>query len=157
MFRLGIGASVPPAGEQYPISSGQQSFQREDKLRKRLLGNKASRNRDEKNMHFTTRSNRHMSTKHKVHNKEGGSDSEDEVGRTAFIRKNTESRSNRPGLRGLDAAPAQAVSNVVSSKVGQKTSQIEAINKRSSNYLDEVLSARPERPKKKKKIRHSQS
>ena len=129
----------------------------EDKLRQQLLGQKASKDRQENNRYSSSRLNRPLSAKHKLHDTKGKSESGDELGRTAFEGKNTIAIRKRPDSMEIQVAPAQPASEVDCSNVGPQTSYARAAKKRSSSYLDEVLFARSMKRKSKKKAKHNQT
>jgi hypothetical protein len=147
--RLGIGAPVPATGEGYGSSNLHQSPHKEDMLRRRLLGRNNYSGQNGKKAGTQARSNGPLTTKSSLHAVPDGTESEEELGRTAFNGKNTRPIRDRSSAE-TELAPAQTVV-AESSKVRPKPASAASPKKRPSSYLDEVLLARSEKRKKKKK------
>jgi hypothetical protein len=147
--RLGIGAPVPAKGEGYGSSNLHQSPHKEDMLRRRLLGRNNYSGQNGKKAGTQARSNGPLTTKNSLHAVPDGTESEEELGRTAFNGKNTRPIRDRSSAE-TELAPAQTVV-AESSKARPKPASAASPKKRPSSYLDEVLLARSEKRKKKKK------
>jgi hypothetical protein len=148
--RLGLGAPVPAKGERYGSSSIRQSPHKEEILRRRLLGRDSHSGRNGKKMGTQPRSNGSWTTKNNLHAVPCGSESEDELGRTAFKGRNTRPTRERSCSAETALAPDQTVV-AESPKVSPKHASAASPKKRPSSYLDEVLLARSEKRKKKEK------
>jgi len=148
--RLGLGAPVPAKNEGYGSSSIHQSPRKEDILRRRLLGRNNYSGRNGKKSGIQPPSNGPFTTKNNLHAVPRGSESEDELGRTAFKGKYTRPIKDRGCSVEAVLAPAQTVA-AESLKVRPKPASTASPKKRPSSYLDEVLLARSEKRKKKEK------
>jgi hypothetical protein len=159
-FRLGLGAPIPQVGGKNPCRTSHQSSHPEDKLRKRLLGKRATNIRPDNSRRLDPRSDGAVTTKPKLHGTKTGSESEDELGRTLFTAKAARPSRIDADLKGLHIplTATAAAAGGDSSGLDQTTAlTAPASKKRPSSYLDEVLLARSEKRKKKMKITHSQS
>jgi hypothetical protein len=125
-------------------------------LRKQLLGKQASRSRLDYSKESERWPHETAPTKSKLREMKGGSDSEDEKGRTAFTGKKKEAVKNRHGSEKPRVPLKRAATEVNSSKIGSLDSSTSNPKKRPSSYLDEVLFTRSEKRKKKEKIRQAQ-
>lgn len=153
VYRLGLGALLPQDAQAH---SGHQSFRGEDKLRKRFLGKQASKNLPGHKSDLTLRPMESVGMQYKLSEKKSGSGSEDDEGRTAFQGKNTRPTSNLSNPTEPQRISSEGASDVTPSEVGRMTSNTAPSRKRSSSYLDEVLLARSEKRRKRKKIKSSQ-
>jgi hypothetical protein len=163
MFRLGLGAPIPQVKGKIPSRNSHQFSHPEDKLRKRLLGKKATNIRPDSSRGLDPRSDGAVTIKSKLHNTKAGSESEDELGRTLFTAKAARPSRIDAELKGLrmplttTAAAAGADPSELDQTATLTAPTASASKKRPSSYLDEVLLARSEKRKKKMKITHSQS
>jgi hypothetical protein len=153
-LRLGLGAQIPQDAERSSLHSRHRSSNLEDKLQQQFLGRKPSANRLSNHTNPRSLHNGSMPSKYKLHDSRALSESDDEVGRTAFLGRNTTALMNHPHPDRSEAATVRVASTAHSSKEQQKVTHTPSSRKRSRSYLDEVLVERSQKRKKKKQVKN---
>lgn len=156
-FRLGLGMSVPQDADRTSSRFGNSLSRQDYKLRRTLLGKNASSNRKITSTGSNPRPTTTGSPRAKLNDTKSESDSEDEIGRTAFRGRVMRLDKGHTDPEIIQAAPARAALPKNDTTAKQGTSYTAAQKKRSSSYLDEVLLQRSKKRKKKQETMHNQA
>jgi hypothetical protein len=156
-FRLGLGMSVPQDADRTSSRFGNSLPHQDYKLRTTLLGKNSSSNRKIISTGSKPRPTTTGSPRAKLNDPKSESDSEDEIGRTAFRGRVMRLDKGHPDPEIIQAVPARAALPKNDTTAKQVTSYTGPQKKRSRSFLDEVLLQRSKKRKKKQETMHSQA